>query len=87
MKSSLPTEEGIDPDGLVLRKGLGTSNEDQILAECVRERGEGNGKAVQKAHGTRKVWQELPLRWTNHLRPSLRKDPCSSNLNSCALLC
>lgn len=56
-----------------LKKGPWTSAEDAILMEYVSQNGEGNWNAVQKLSGLSRCGKSCRLRWTNHLRPDLKK--------------
>ena len=56
-----------------LKKGQWTSQEDEILAEYVKNHGEGNWNAVQQNSGLARSGKSCRLRWTNHLRPNLKK--------------
>lgn len=74
-KCLLSSDEARDESGLVLKKGPWTSAEDEILANYVRKHGEGNWNAVQKHTGLARCGKSCRLRWTNHLRPDLKKGP------------
>jgi len=56
-----------------LRKGSWTEEEDEILAAYVRKHGPGNWNMVQKNTGLRRCGKSCRLRWTNHLRPELKR--------------
>ncbi|KAL4590316.1 hypothetical protein LXL04_003244 [Taraxacum kok-saghyz] len=56
-----------------LKKGPWTAAEDAILMEYVNQNGEGNWNAVQKHSGLSRCGKSCRLRWTNHLRPDLKK--------------
>ncbi|KOM33893.1 hypothetical protein LR48_Vigan02g004300 [Vigna angularis] len=56
-----------------LRKGQWTEEEDAILAAYVREHGSGNWNTVQQNTGLLRCGKSCRLRWTNHLRPDLRR--------------
>ncbi|KAK4797143.1 hypothetical protein SAY86_029469 [Trapa natans] len=56
-----------------LKKGPWTAAEDAILMEYVRKNGEGNWNAVQKNTSLARCGKSCRLRWTNHLRPNLKK--------------
>ncbi|CAA7406127.1 unnamed protein product [Spirodela intermedia] len=60
-----------------LKKGPWTSAEDEILLDHVKKHGEGNWNAVQKHTGLLRCGKSCRLRWTNHLRPNLKKGPFS----------
>ncbi|KAM0952229.1 putative transcription factor MYB-HB-like family [Dioscorea sansibarensis] len=67
------TRENEEGEGL--RKGPWTREEDAVLTEYVKKHGEGNWNAVQ--HHTRlpRCGKSCRLRWSNHLRPNLKKYP------------
>ncbi|XP_022637422.1 transcription factor MYB101-like [Vigna radiata var. radiata] len=56
-----------------LRKGPWTAEEDAILAEYVTKHGPGNWNIVQQNTGLLRCGKSCRLRWTNHLRPDLRR--------------
>ncbi|KAL6599574.1 hypothetical protein ACP70R_045711 [Stipagrostis hirtigluma subsp. patula] len=58
---------------VVLKKGPWTTAEDAILVAHVRQHGEGNWNAVQRMTGLLRCGKSCRLRWTNHLRPNLKK--------------
>ena len=58
---------------VVLKKGPWTTAEDAMLADHVRRHGEGNWNAVQRLTGLLRCGKSCRLRWTNHLRPNLKK--------------
>ena len=62
-----------------LKKGPWMTAEDDMLKEYVREHGEGNWNAVRKQSGLRRCGKSCRLRWTNHLRPNLKKCPFSED--------
>uniref|UniRef100_K4AL49 Transcription factor GAMYB n=1 Tax=Setaria italica TaxID=4555 RepID=K4AL49_SETIT len=64
-------EEAAAP--VVLKKGPWTTAEDAMLVDHVRRHGEGNWNAVQRLTGLLRCGKSCRLRWTNHLRPNLKK--------------
>ncbi|XP_037467690.1 uncharacterized protein LOC119339895 [Triticum dicoccoides] len=58
---------------VVLKKGPWTTAEDALLVNHVRQHGEGNWNAVQRITGLLRCGKSCRLRWTNHLRPNLKK--------------
>ncbi|KAL2316916.1 hypothetical protein Fmac_030792 [Flemingia macrophylla] len=73
---SLSLEESSDDDhrgGVALKKGPWTSEEDAILAEYVTKNGIGNWNIVRQRTGLARCGKSCRLRWTNHLRPDLKK--------------
>ncbi|KAK7300291.1 hypothetical protein RJT34_11133 [Clitoria ternatea] len=73
----LPHAESGDDDELleksILRKGPWTAEEDEILADYVRNNGTGNWNAVSKRTGLARCGKSCRLRWSNHLKPDLKK--------------
>ncbi|CDP10791.1 unnamed protein product [Coffea canephora] len=57
----------------IMKKGPWTANEDALLMEYVRKNGEGNWNAVQRNSGLMRCGKSCRLRWSNHLRPNLKK--------------
>ncbi|MQM00226.1 hypothetical protein Taro_032964 [Colocasia esculenta] len=62
-----------------MKKGPWTSSEDAILIDYVKKHGEGNWNAVQKRTGLSRCGKSCRLRWTNHLRPDLKKGALTSD--------
>ncbi|KAH7662049.1 Transcription factor Myb domain-containing protein [Dioscorea alata] len=58
-----------------LRKGPWTREEDVVLAEYVKKHGQGNWNAVQHHTKLPRCGKSCRLRWSNHLRPNLKKCP------------
>ncbi|KAI4320787.1 hypothetical protein MLD38_034232 [Melastoma candidum] len=58
---------------VALKKGPWTAAEDKVLVEYVERYGEGNWNAVRKKMGLLRCGKSCRLRWTNHLRPNLKK--------------
>nr|XP_025619216.2 transcription factor MYB97-like [Arachis hypogaea] len=58
---------------VALKKGPWTTIEDAILVDYVTKHGEGNWNAVQRNTGLARCGKSCRLRWTNHLRPNLKK--------------
>ncbi|KAG0479257.1 hypothetical protein HPP92_010115 [Vanilla planifolia] len=56
-----------------LKKGPWTAAEDVILTEYVNKHGERNWNSVQKNSNLLRCGKSCRLRWTNHLRPNLKK--------------
>ncbi|XP_047169521.1 myb-related protein 315-like [Vigna umbellata] len=65
-----------------LRKGPWTAEEDAILAEYVTKHGPGNWNIVQQNTGLLRCGKSCRLRWTNHLRPDLRRGAFSKEEQS-----
>ncbi|XP_072080848.1 transcription factor MYB101-like [Arachis hypogaea] len=60
-----------------LRKGPWTPREDAILIEQVKKCGKGNWSLIRKTSELRRSGKSCRLRWSNHLRPDLKKGPFS----------
>ncbi|TKY57098.1 Transcription factor GAMYB [Spatholobus suberectus] len=56
-----------------LKKGPWTAEEDAILAAYVTNNGVGNWNVVRKHTGLARCGKSCRLRWTNHLRPDLKR--------------
>ncbi|KAL9270491.1 Transcription factor MYB65-like protein [Drosera capensis] len=63
---------------IALNKGPWTSREDELLEEYVCLHGEGNWNAIQARTGLARSGKSCRLRWTNHLRPGLKREPITS---------
>ncbi|CAM0954896.1 unnamed protein product [Alopecurus aequalis] len=59
--------------GPQLKKGPWTQSEDAILEAYVKKHGVRNWNVVQKDTGLLRCGKSCRLRWTNHLRPDLKK--------------
>ncbi|KAI4388371.1 hypothetical protein MLD38_000705 [Melastoma candidum] len=73
---SASSSEGLNSSSggeVALKKGPWTSAEDKVLAAYVERYGEGNWNAVRKKTGLLRCGKSCRLRWTNHLRPNLKK--------------
>ncbi|CAJ1973290.1 unnamed protein product [Sphenostylis stenocarpa] len=70
------------PDENNFRKGQWTAEEDAVLAAYVTKHGTGNWNLVQKNTGLARCGKSCRLRWTNHLRPGLRRGPFSEEEQS-----
>jgi len=56
-----------------LKTGPWTTAEDTILIDYVTKHGEGNWNVVQRNTCLNRCGKSCRLRWTNHLRPNLKK--------------
>ncbi|KAF9601451.1 hypothetical protein IFM89_020218 [Coptis chinensis] len=56
-----------------LNKGAWTEEEDQILINYIKVHGEGSWRQLPKAAGLLRCGKSCRLRWTNYLRPDLRR--------------
>ncbi|CAK8565059.1 unnamed protein product [Lathyrus sativus] len=72
-RSILPEEEADQRGEVALKKGPWTNEEDEILKDHIKKHGEGNWKAVQKKSGLARCGKSCRLRWSNHLRPGVKK--------------
>ncbi|CAI9088353.1 OLC1v1022660C1 [Oldenlandia corymbosa var. corymbosa] len=63
-------EGGAEP---MMKKGPWTAEEDERLKKCVEEHGVGNWITIEKCSGLGRTSKSCRLRWTNHLRPHLKK--------------
>ncbi|XWS48091.1 hypothetical protein CRYUN_Cryun13aG0043100 [Craigia yunnanensis] len=61
-------------DKLNVRKGLWTEEEDAKILAYVSKHGTGNWTAVPKIAGLRRCGKSCRLRWTNYLRPDLKRE-------------
>lgn len=64
---------GADDDSGGYKKGPWSPQEDAILVDYINKHGPGNWNAVQKNSGLNRCGKSCRLRWTNHLRPDLKK--------------
>ncbi|KAF8015865.1 hypothetical protein BT93_H1419 [Corymbia citriodora subsp. variegata] len=61
-----------------LKKGPWTSEEDQILISYVQKHGHPNWRALPKHAGLLRCGKSCRLRWTNYLRPDIKRGNFSS---------
>ncbi|XP_027368553.1 transcription factor MYB101-like [Abrus precatorius] len=73
MSSSSSKGEDASIENEILKKGPWTAQEDEILAAYVTQHGVGNWNEVQRRTGLARCGKSCRLRWSNHLRPDLRK--------------
>uniref|UniRef100_A0A0D9VVV5 Transcription factor GAMYB n=1 Tax=Leersia perrieri TaxID=77586 RepID=A0A0D9VVV5_9ORYZ len=66
-------EMGEEEEEVALKKGPWTTAEDAELVQHVRQHGEGNWNSVQRMTSLLRCGKSCRLRWTNHLRPNLKK--------------
>ncbi|CAI9767786.1 unnamed protein product [Fraxinus pennsylvanica] len=62
-----------------LKKGPWTPEEDQKLVDCIRKYGHGNWKEVSKLAGLNRCGKSCRLRWTNYLRPDIKRGTFSED--------
>ncbi|KAK2994633.1 hypothetical protein RJ640_025687 [Escallonia rubra] len=60
-------------DKMGVKKGPWTPEEDIMLVSYVQEHGPGNWRAVPTSTGLRRCSKSCRLRWTNYLRPGIRR--------------
>ncbi|KAI3712966.1 hypothetical protein L1987_71536 [Smallanthus sonchifolius] len=58
---------------LVLRKGAWTAEEDMLLKKCIEKFGEGKWHLVPLRAGLNRCRKSCRLRWTNYLRPNIKR--------------
>ncbi|KAL8107866.1 transcription factor MYB102-like [Apium graveolens] len=56
-----------------LKKGPWTTEEDQKLVDYIREHGYGNWRTLPKNAGLERCGKSCRLRWTNYLRPDIKR--------------
>lgn len=56
-----------------LKKGPWTPEEDQILISYINKHGHGNWRALPKQAGLMRCGKSCRLRWTNYLRPDIKR--------------
>ncbi|XP_019261554.1 PREDICTED: myb-related protein 306-like [Nicotiana attenuata] len=56
-----------------LKKGPWTAEEDEKLMEYIQENGHGNWQLVPKRAGLNRCGKSCRLRWTNYLRPDIKR--------------
>ncbi|CAK8565062.1 unnamed protein product [Lathyrus sativus] len=75
LKKGIEADQTVNSGGgeVALKKGPWTKEEDEILKDHIKKHGEGNWKAVQKKSGLARCGKSCRLRWSNHLRPGVKK--------------
>jgi myb proto-oncogene protein len=56
-----------------LKRGAWTREEDQILVDYIQQHGHGNWRALPKQAGLLRCGKSCRLRWTNYLRPDIKR--------------
>ncbi|XP_062159065.1 transcription factor WER-like [Alnus glutinosa] len=56
-----------------LNKGPWTADEDKLLTDYMKARGEGKWGKVPKETGIKRCWKSCRLRWLNYLRPDIKR--------------
>ncbi|EAZ31445.1 hypothetical protein OsJ_15582 [Oryza sativa Japonica Group] len=62
-------------DSKVLKKGPWTPDEDKLLVDYVQANGSGNWRLLPKLAGLNRCGKSCRLRWTNYLRPDIKRGP------------
>jgi len=60
-------------DKMGVKKGPWTLDEDQILVSYINKHGHGNWRALPKQAGLLRCGKSCRLRWTNYLRPDIKR--------------
>ncbi|KAL3630608.1 hypothetical protein CASFOL_023592 [Castilleja foliolosa] len=58
-----------------LRRGAWTAEEDKILVHFIAHNGHGTWRNLPKLSGLRRCGKSCRLRWTNYLRPDIKRGP------------
>ncbi|KAH9604100.1 hypothetical protein KSS87_010440 [Heliosperma pusillum] len=58
-----------------MKKGPWSSEEDELLMNYVNEHGHGNWRSLPKNAGLQRCGKSCRLRWTNYLRPDIKRGP------------
>ncbi|CAH9112286.1 unnamed protein product [Cuscuta epithymum] len=56
-----------------LKKGPWTPDEDQTLIDYIHKHGHGNWRTLPKNAGLQRCGKSCRLRWTNYLRPDIKR--------------
>ncbi|KAH7525051.1 hypothetical protein FEM48_Zijuj06G0184000 [Ziziphus jujuba var. spinosa] len=56
---------------LGFRKGAWTSEEDELLKQCIDKYGVGNWRKVPERAGLERCWKSCRTRWLNYLKPDI----------------
>ncbi|KAK3144148.1 hypothetical protein QOZ80_4AG0309350 [Eleusine coracana subsp. coracana] len=62
-------------DGKGVKKGPWTPEEDKLLVDFVQANGSGNWRLLPKLAGLNRCGKSCRLRWTNYLRPDIKRGP------------
>ncbi|KAH6796865.1 myb domain protein 17 [Perilla frutescens var. hirtella] len=60
------------------KKGPWTPEEDEKLVEYITKHGQGSWRSLPKLAGLLRCGKSCRLRWTNYLRPDIRRGPFTS---------
>ncbi|KAF9623944.1 hypothetical protein IFM89_006671 [Coptis chinensis] len=58
-----------------LKKGPWTPEEDEILVDYIKKNGHGSWRSLPKLSGLLRCGKSCRLRWTNYLRPDIKRGP------------
>ncbi|KAK1267386.1 Transcription repressor MYB5 [Acorus gramineus] len=62
-----------DKEGL--KRGPWTTEEDEILIDFIKKNGHGSWRSIPKQAGLQRCGKSCRLRWTNYLRPDIKRGP------------
>ncbi|CAN1237110.1 Transcription factor MYB17 [Linum grandiflorum] len=62
-----------------LKRGPWTPDEDDVLVAYIREHGHGSWRSLPKLAGLLRCGKSCRLRWTNYLRPDIKRGPFSAD--------
>ncbi|MFS7925281.1 putative transcription factor MYB-HB-like family [Helianthus anomalus] len=60
-----------------LKRGPWTQEEDELLVEYIKKNGHGSWRSLPKLAGLLRCGKSCRLRWTNYLRPDIKRGPFS----------
>ncbi|XP_076888391.1 transcription factor MYB17-like [Bidens hawaiensis] len=60
-----------------LKRGLWTQDEDELLVDYINKNGHGSWRSLPKLAGLLRCGKSCRLRWTNYLRPDIKRGPFS----------
>ncbi|PWA60682.1 myb domain protein 17 [Artemisia annua] len=60
-----------------LKRGPWTQEEDQLLVDYIKNHGHGSWRSLPKLAGLLRCGKSCRLRWTNYLRPDIKRGPFS----------
>ncbi|CAO2825324.1 unnamed protein product [Amaranthus hypochondriacus] len=63
----------------VVKKGLWSEEEDELLYKCIEKYGEGNWKRIPKRAGLKRCRKSCRWRWLNYLKPNIKRGEFSEN--------
>ncbi|KAE8813124.1 Transcription factor MYB39 [Hordeum vulgare] len=59
--------------GVIVKKGPWTPEEDKLLVDYIQEKGQGSWRRLPKLAGLNRCGKSCRLRWTNYLRPDIKR--------------